>query len=96
MDIVATQVMMLNWKETYLKYVADRSHFDADAIQVEGLPVKEIANRFEPPNIDLPVKLQMKIYQHEYATKFMFCSLDIIHLFQRVTKLYRREQMQLV
>lgn len=95
-DIVATQVMMLNWKETYLKYVADRSHFDADAIQVEGLPVKEVANRFEPPNIDLPVKLQMKIYQHEYATKFMFCSLDIIHLFQRVTKLYRREQMQLV
>lgn len=95
-DIIATEVMMLNWKETYLKYVTDKAHFNADAIQVEGLPVKEVASRFEPPNIDLPVKLQMKIYQHEYATKLMFCSLDIIHLFQRVTKFYRREQMQLV
>ena len=95
-DIVATEVMMLNWRETYLKYVADRARFDASAIRVEGLPVKEVASRFEPPNIDLPVKMQMKIYQHEYATKFMFCSLDIIHLFQRVTKMYRRELVQLV
>jgi uncharacterized protein (DUF362 family) len=95
-DIIATEVMELGWKNTYLKYVADKAHFNGDAIQVEGLPVKEVASRFEPPNIDLPVKMQMKIYQHEYATKIMFCSLDIIHLFQRVTKLYRREQMQLV
>jgi len=96
LDIVATEVMMLNWQETYLKYVADRANFDAASIHVEGVPVKEAASRFEPPNIDLPVKLQMKIYQHEYATKLLFCSLDVIHLFQRLTRLYRREPMQLV
>jgi uncharacterized protein (DUF362 family) len=95
-DIVATNVMMLDWKKTYLKYVADKAHFKGDTIPIEGLPVEAVARRFEPPNIDLPVKLQMKIYQHQYATKFMFCSLDIIHLFQRVTKMYRREPMQLV
>jgi hypothetical protein len=60
------------------------------------LQVETVARRFEPPTIDLPVKLQMMIYQHEYATKLMFCSLDIIHLFQRVTKAYRREPIQLV
>ena len=85
---------MLNWKETYLKYVADKAHFDAGGIKAEGLSVNQVASRFEPPNIDLPVKMQMKIYQHEYATKFMFCSLDIIHLFQRVTKMYRHEPVQ--
>ena len=26
------------------------------------------------------------IYQHEYLTKFFFCSLDIVHLFQRVNQ----------
>ncbi len=95
-DIVAAEVMKLDWKGTYLKYVADKAGFDGDAIAVEGLPVKAVARRFEPPNIDLPVKMQMMIYHHEYLTKFMFCSLDIIHLFQRITKAYRKEPMQLV
>jgi uncharacterized protein (DUF362 family) len=95
-DIIATEVMKLDWKQTYLKYVADKAHFDGNNILVEGLPVNAVVRRFVPPNIDLPVKLQMKIYQHEYATKMMFCSLDIIHLFQRVTKAYRREPIQLV
>jgi uncharacterized protein (DUF362 family) len=95
-DIVAAQVMKLDWKKTYLKYVANRARFDGDAIQVEGLPVESVAKRFELPNLDLPVKAQIFIYQHEYLTKLMFCSLDIIHLFQRITKAYRREPMQLV
>jgi uncharacterized protein (DUF362 family) len=94
-DIVAAQVMKLDWKSTYLKYVADRAGFKGDAIQVEGLPVESVAKRFELPNLDLPVKAQIFIYQHEYLTKLMFCSLDIIHLFQRVTKAYRRESLQL-
>ena len=93
-DIVAVEVMMLDWKKTYLKYVVDKSGFNGDAIQVEGLTVKEVAHRFEPPRIDLPVKAQMMIYQHEYLTKFFFCSLDIVHLFQRVTQAYRKEPMQ--
>ncbi len=94
-DIVAAEVMMLDWKKTYLKYVADKSDFNGDAIQVEGLTVKEVEHRFEPPRIDLPVKAQMMIYQHEYLTKFFFCSLDIVHLFQRVTQAYRKEPVQI-
>jgi uncharacterized protein (DUF362 family) len=95
-DIIAAQVMKLDWKKTYLKYIADKAGFNGDAIQIKGLSVESVAQRFELPTIDLPVKMQMAIYQHEYATKVMFCSLDIIHLFQRVTKMYRREQIQLV
>jgi len=56
--------------------------------------VSEVAHRFEPPRIDLPVKVQMMIYQHEYLTKALFCSLDIVRLFQKVTMAYRREPVQ--
>jgi uncharacterized protein (DUF362 family) len=93
-DIVSTQAMMLNWKETYLNYIAKKTGFLEEAIQVEGLQVSEVARRFEPPRIDLPVKAQMMIYQHEYLTKALFCSLDIVRLFQKVTMAYRREPVQ--
>jgi hypothetical protein len=61
---------------------------------VEGLPVSAVERRFEPPRIDLPVKAQMMIYQHEYLTKLLFCSLDVVHLFQKVTVAYRREPVE--
>jgi uncharacterized protein (DUF362 family) len=93
-DIVSAEVMMLDWKETYLKYIADKTGFNREKITVKGLPVKSVARKFEPPRIDFPVKAQIMIYHHEYLTKFMFCSLDIIHLFQRITKAYRRESLQ--
>jgi uncharacterized protein (DUF362 family) len=93
-DIIAAKVMMLNWKKTYLKYIADKTDCNGDNIPVEGLQVAEVAYRFEPPRIDLPVKAQMMIYQHEYLTKFFFCSLDIVHIFQRVTQAYRKEPIQ--
>jgi uncharacterized protein (DUF362 family) len=93
-DIVSAQAMMLNWKETYLNYIAKKTGFREEAIQVEGLQVSEVARRFEPPRIDLPVKAQMMIYQHEYLTKALFCSLDIVRLFQKVTMTYRREPVQ--
>jgi uncharacterized protein (DUF362 family) len=94
-DIVSAEVMMLDWKETYLKYIADKTGLQEQDIQVTGLPINSVAHKFEPPRIDLPVKAQMMIYRHEYLTKFMFCSLDIIHLFQRITKAYRREPLQI-
>ena len=93
-DIVSAQAMMLNWKETYLNYIAKKTGFREESIQVEGLQVSEVARRFEPPRIDLPVKAQMMIYQHEYLTKALFCSLDIVRLFQKVTMAYRREPVQ--
>ena len=93
-DIVSAQAMMLNWKETYLNYIAKKTGFREEEIQIEGLQVAAVAHRFEPPRIDLPVKVQMMIYQHEYLTKALFCSLDIVRLFQKVTMAYRREPVQ--
>jgi uncharacterized protein (DUF362 family) len=95
-DIVSAKVMKLNWKQTYLDYIAKKTGLQETDIKMEGLPIDSVARRFEPPRIDLPVKAQMMIYQHEYLTKMMFCSLDIIHLFQRITKAYRKEPLQLV
>ena len=94
-DITAAEIMQLNWKETYLNYIAKKTGFQTEKIRVEGLQVSRVAYRFEPPRIDLPVKAQMMIYQHEYLTKFLFCSLDIVRLFQKVTVAYRREPMQI-
>lgn len=93
-DIVSAKVMMLNWKETYLNYIAKKTGLKEEQIKTEGLPIADVAHRFEPPRIDLPVKAQMMIYQHEYLTKMMFCSLDVVHLFQKVTVAYRREPPQ--
>jgi len=93
-DIVATKVMKLNWKSIYLNYISKRAHFDEAEIVVKGLQVEEIAHRFKPPRIDLPVKAQMEIYKHEYLTKLFFCSLDIVKLFQKITFAYRGESIE--
>jgi uncharacterized protein (DUF362 family) len=93
-DITAAKVMMLNWKETYLNYIAKKTGFNEEEIAVEGLQVNEVAHKFEPPTIDLPVKAQMMIYQHEYLTKALFCSLDIVRLFQKVTMAYRGKPVE--
>jgi uncharacterized protein (DUF362 family) len=94
-DIIAAKVMMLDWKETYLGYIASKTGVREDDITVEGLPIANVEHRFKPPRIDLPVKAQMMIYQHEYLTKVFFCSLDIVKLFQKVTVAYRREPVQI-
>ena len=95
LDITAAKVMMLNWRETYLNYIATRTGLHEEEIQAEGLHVAEIAHRFEPPRIDLPVKAQMMVYQHEYLTKVLFCSLDVVRLFQKVTVAYRGKPIEI-
>ena len=95
LDIVAAKVMMMNWKETYLGYIANKAGMREEDISVEGLPIAEVERRFEPPRIDLPVKAQMVIYQHEYLTKVFFCSLDIVKLFQKVTVAYRGKPVEI-
>ena len=94
-DITAAKVMMLDWKETYLNYIANKTGMREDDISVEGLPIANVEHRFEPPRIDLPVKVQMMIYQHEYLTKVFFCSLDIVKLFQKVTESYRGKPVEI-
>jgi len=86
--------MKINWKETYLNLIARKTGLQEQEIPVEGLPLSEVAHRFEPPRIDLPVKAQMMIYQHQYLTKFLFCSLDVVHLFQKVTTAYRGKPIE--
>jgi uncharacterized protein (DUF362 family) len=94
-DIIAAKIMMLDWKETYLNYIANKTGMREDDISVEGLPIANVKHRFEPPRIDLPVKVQMMIYQHEYLTKVFFCSLDIVKLFQKVTESYRGKPVEI-
>jgi uncharacterized protein (DUF362 family) len=93
-DIVATKIMCLDWKHTYLNYIAKKIGIQEETINVMGLQIKEVMRRFEPPRIDLPVKAQMKIYQHEFATKLLFCSLDVVKLFQKLTNAYRKEPQE--
>jgi len=94
-DIIAAKIMQLNWKQTYLNYIAKKTSLQEEAITLRGLQVKEVARRFELPRIDLPVKAQMEIYQHEYLTKLLFCSLDIVKLFQKITIAYRGEPIEI-
>jgi uncharacterized protein (DUF362 family) len=93
-DITAARVMILNWKGTYLNYIATKTGLREEDTVVEGLQVSEVAHRFEPPRIDLPVKAQMMIYQHEYLTKALFCSLDVVRLFQKITMAYRGKPVE--
>jgi uncharacterized protein (DUF362 family) len=94
-DIVSAKIMQLNWQETYLNYIARKTGLQEQDIKIEGLPISAVTRKFEPPRIDLPVKAQMMIYQHEYLTKFLFCSLDIVHLFQKVTMAYRGKPVEI-
>jgi uncharacterized protein (DUF362 family) len=93
-DIIATKIMGLNWKKTYLDYIAQKTGLQEDAISVLGLRVSDVARKFEPPKIDLAVKAQMEIYRHGFLTKVFFCSLDVVKLFQKVTIIYRGRPLQ--
>jgi uncharacterized protein (DUF362 family) len=89
-DIVASEIMDLKLNEVpHLNYISKRTGLQPEAIGVEGLQVAQVKRTFERPRIDLPVKAQMEIYKHEYATKMLFCSLDVVHLFQKITVAYR-------
>lgn len=93
-DITATKIMELNWQQTYLSYIAKKIGLRDEAITIQGLQIDEVAHKFELPKIDLPVKAQIEIYQHEFLTKLLFCSLDVVKLFQKITMAYRREPVQ--
>jgi hypothetical protein len=75
----------------YLNYIVKRTGLTEQSISLNGVRVSEVQRNFERPIIDLPVKAQMEIYKHEYLTKVLFCSLDVVKLFQKVTKTYRQE-----
>ncbi len=95
-DVVASRIMGLKLRDvSYLNYIARRTGLTEEAITAEGLRVSDVARRFEPPRIDLPVKAQMEIYKHEYMTKVLFCQLGLVKIFQRITKAYRGESVEI-
>ena len=90
-DIIASKIMGLRLKEIcYLDFISKKTGIDEQTISLKGLGVSEVQRDFERPKIDLPVKAQMEIYKHEYLTKVLFCSLDVVKLFQKVTNAYRQ------
>ncbi len=94
-DVVASRIMGLTLQEVnHLSYIAQRTGLSENDIAVEGLRISDVARNFEPPRIDLPVKAQMMIYNHEYLTKVLFCQLGVVKLFQRITKAYRGESLE--
>lgn len=94
-DLIATKIMGLSLKEVqYLDYIARRSGvFENDIIMTRLKPV-EVARKFEAPKIDLPVKAQIAVYKHEFLTKLLFSSLDVVKLFQKVTIAYRGKPIE--
>ena len=95
-DIVASRIMGLKLEEIeYLSYIAGKTGLQVNDVTVEGLQVSEVARRFERPQIDLPVKAQLEIYKHEYLTKVLFCSLDVVKIFQKITNAYRQEPSEI-
>jgi uncharacterized protein (DUF362 family) len=96
LDVTALKIMGLSLKEVnYLNYIARKTGLHEDQVATEGLRVFDVARKFERPRIDLPVKAQMEIYKHEYLTKVLFCQLDVVKIFQRMTKAYRQEPREL-
>jgi uncharacterized protein (DUF362 family) len=95
-DVIASKIMGLRLEEVgYLNYIARKTALQEGGITVKGLQVSEVARKFERPIIDLPVRAQMEIYKHEFLTKVLFCSLDVVKLFQGLTIAYRGRPMQL-
>jgi uncharacterized protein (DUF362 family) len=95
-DVIASRIMGLGLEEIgHLSYIAEKTGLREKDVKVEGVQVSEVARRFERPKIDLPVKAQMEIYKHEYLTKVLFCSLDVVKIFQKITNTYRQEPSEI-
>jgi uncharacterized protein (DUF362 family) len=95
LDIIASEIMGLTIDQiNHLKYIASKNNLNRKKIKTPGLEVSEVARKFELPRIDLPVKAQMQIYKYEFLTKILFCSLDIVKLFQKITLAYRGKPIE--
>jgi uncharacterized protein (DUF362 family) len=94
-DIIASEIMGLKLEQIkHLNYIAKKKKMIRKKIITQGLEVGEITRKFKLPKIDLPVRAQMQIYKYEYVTKALFCSLDIVKLFQKITLAYRGKPIE--
>jgi uncharacterized protein (DUF362 family) len=94
-DIIASEIMGLNLEQVdHLNYIANKRRLSRERIKTQGLELKKVVRKFKLPRIDLPVKAQMQIYRYEFLTKILFCSLDIVKIFQKITLAYRGKQIE--
>jgi uncharacterized protein (DUF362 family) len=94
-DIIASEIMGLSLDQiSHLNYITSKKNLNRKKIRTKGLEVKNLVRKFELPKIDLPVKAQMQIYKYEFLTKALFCSLDIVKLFQKITFAYRGKPIE--
>jgi len=94
-DIIASEIMGLKLEQIkHLNYIAKKKKIIRKKIITQGLEVEEVTRKFKLPKIDLPVRAQMQIYKYEYVTKALFCSLDIVKLFQKITLAYRGKPIE--
>jgi len=90
LDIIATEIIGINWREiSHLNYIAQKTLIDRQSIRVIGLDAKYY-RKFILPTIDLPVKIQHKIYKHASLTKVVFSQPELIKVLQKVVLCYRR------
>jgi hypothetical protein len=45
--------------------------------------------KFATPVVDLPVKMQLKIYEHSLLTKLIFSSPELTRILQKIVTYYR-------
>lgn len=91
LDITATKIMRLNWREVrHLAYIAQKTGFKEETIKTLGCSIEEFARNFALPKADLPAKLQHKIFQHELLTRILFCNTGFIKLCQKLLNCYRK------
>jgi uncharacterized protein (DUF362 family) len=95
-DIIASEIMGLRIEQvSHLNYISNNRRLLRKRIKTQGLEVKEVVRKFKLPRIDLPVRAQMQIYRYEFLTKILFCSLDIVKIFQKITLAYRGKQIEI-
>jgi len=94
-DIIASEIMGLKLEQIkHLNYIAKKKKIIRKKIITQGLEVEKVTRKFKLPKIDLPVRAQIQIYKYEYVTKALFCSLDIVKLFQKITLAYRGKPIE--
>ena len=89
-DVVATEIMGLDWKKiSHLNYIIQKTKMDRRNIKVIGYE-KRYSRKFATPVVDLPVKMQLKIYKHASLTKLLFTSPELVRVLQKFVQLYRK------
>jgi uncharacterized protein (DUF362 family) len=89
LDIIATEIMGLDWKKiSHLSYIVQKTKMDIGEIKVVGYKGAYL-RKFATPVVDLPVKMQLKIYEHSLLTKLIFSSPELTKILQKIVIYYR-------